>query len=123
QMISGVADVDVGTMRAQSRKVGRRLQVGSAYQKAQVDQHLGDAAHAGTTDAHQVYPARAMHQMLSLRSRGHTATSRQALATASAAAPRARLRALRERVSSCARLASPRKIGRASCRERVWRSE
>ena len=57
---------------------GTRLQIGAAYDIAEIQQHLGNTGHAGTADADEVHVTGSAHALVHGRA---SAASRQATAS------------------------------------------
>ena len=74
-------------------------EVGAGHLIAEIQQHLGDAAHAGAADTDQVHALDAAHELTGV----HAATARQFSATLRVASGRASPRAAHAMLSSCAR--------------------
>src|SRR5690625_216849 len=83
-IVCGVPDVDFGAQTLKPNHSRRTAQVRPADLEVKVDEHLGNARHAGTANAHQVNIAGAMHKADGPTLAYHAATSRQARATAAA---------------------------------------
>jgi hypothetical protein len=94
--------VTVSDLRAEPGQMARdrRLpEIRAADLVAQIQQHLGDAGHAGAADAEEMDAAHAAHRLIDQAV--HAAASRQASAITSAALGQAALRAACAIASSC----------------------